>query len=240
MPDPEPVAEPQPVAEPEPEPVAEREPRGDRDGDRGGRRHGHAGARARPGAPRPTAPSVNIGNVPSSIASEGIVVNVSATAVAGVRQLDVFLGNRKVCTLTKAPYTCKVQPKGTDVGKQSLRVVVTDLNGSSAESKRNVVVVKFAAKGLTLAAKSTGSRTAISGKLRLPAQVGMAEGCASGSVTLIVKRGSKVIDNSQVKLNKTCGFRKTVSSRSKGKLSVSASFGGNKVIAAVKATRRFS
>jgi len=152
----------------------------------------------------------------------------------------VFLGNRRVCTLTKAPFTCKVQPRGTDVGKQSLRVVVTDLNGSSAESKRDVVVVKFVAKGLTLSAKSTGSRTAVSGKLRLPAQVGMAEGCASGSVTLIVKRGSKTIDNSQVRLNKTCGFKKTISSRSKGKLSVSASFSGNKVIAAVKATRRFS
>jgi hypothetical protein len=185
-------------------------------------------------------PSVSLDSVPSTIAANGITLNVSATAVAGVRQLVVFLGNRRVCTLTKAPFTCKVTPRGTDVGKQSLRVVVTDLNGNTAESNRSVVVRKFAAKGLTLAAKTTGSRTAISGRLRLPAQVGMAEGCASGSVTLIVKRGSKTIDNSQVRLNRTCGFRKTVSSRTKGKLSVSAVFGGNKVIAAIKATRRFS
>jgi hypothetical protein len=186
------------------------------------------------------APSVSFGSVPASIASAGVIVNVSAVAQAGVRQLDVFLGTRKVCTLTRAPFTCRIKPTGTDVGKQSLRVVVTDLNGASAESKRDVVVLQFAAKGLTLSAKTKGSRTAISGKLRLPSQVGMLEGCRSGSVTLVVKRGKRVIDNSQVRLSRTCGFKKTITSRAKGKVSVSARFGGNRVLAPVRANRRFS
>jgi hypothetical protein len=185
-------------------------------------------------------PSVSFGNVPANIASAGVLVNVTPIARAGIRQLDVYLGTRKICTLTKAPYTCKVRPKGSDVGRQSLRVVVTDLNGATAESSRNVVVLQFKPQGLSLAASTRGSRTTISGKLRLPSQVSMAEGCKSGSVTLVIKRGSKVIDNSQVRLGRYCSFTKRISSRSKAKLSVSARFSGNKVLAAVNANRRFS
>jgi hypothetical protein len=133
-----------------------------------------------------------------------------------------------------------VRPRGSDVGRQSLRVVVTDLNGATAESSRSVVVLQFKPKGLSLAASTRGSRTTISGKLKLPSQVTMAEGCKSGSVTVVVKRGSRVIDNSQVKLGRYCSFTKRISSRSKARLTVSARFSGNSVLAAVNANRRFS
>jgi hypothetical protein len=185
-------------------------------------------------------PSVAFGNVPASIASAGVLVNVTPIARAGIRQLDVYLGTRKICTLTKAPYTCKVRPRGSDVGRQSLRVVVTDLNGATAESSRNVVVLQFKPKGLSLAASTSGSRTTITGKLQLPSQVSMVEGCKSGSVSLIVRRGSRVIANSQVRLGRYCSFSKRIASSSKAKLTVSARFGGNKVLAAVNANRRFS
>jgi len=185
-------------------------------------------------------PSVSFGSVPGNIASAGVLVNVTPIAKAGIRQLDVYLGTRKICTLTKTPYTCKVKPRGSDVGRQSLRVVVTDLNGATAESSRNVVVLQFKPKGLSLAASTRGGRTTISGKLKLPSQVTMAEGCKSGSVTLVVKRGNRVIDNSQVRLGRYCSFTKRISSGSKAKLSVSARFAGNSVLAAVNANRRFS
>jgi hypothetical protein len=186
-------------------------------------------------------PSVSFGNVPASIASAGVLVNVTPLAKAGIRQLDVYLGTRKICTLTKAPYTCKVRPRGADVGRQSLRVVVTDLNGATAESSRNVVVLQFKPKGLSLAASTRGSRTTITGKLKLPSQVSLAEGCKSGSVRLVVKRGSRVLDDSQVRVSKTCSFTKRLSAtRSKAKLSVSARFSGNTVLAAVHSDRRFS
>jgi len=185
-------------------------------------------------------PSVSFGSVPGSIASAGVLVNVTPIAKAGIRQLDVYLGTRRICTLTKAPYTCKVKPRGTDVGRQSLRVVVTDVNGATAESSRNVVVLQFKPKGMSLAASTRGSRTTITGKLKLPTQVTMAEGCKSGSVRLVVKRGSRVIDDSQVKLGRYCSFSKRISSGSKAKLSVSARFMGNSVLAAVNANRRFS
>jgi hypothetical protein len=185
-------------------------------------------------------PSVSFGNVPANIASAGVLVNVTPIAKAGIRQLDVYLGTRKICTLTKAPYTCKVSPRGSDVGHQSLRVVVTDLNGATAESSRSVVVLQFKPKGLSLAASTRGSRTTVSGKLKLPSQVTMAEGCKSGSVTLVVKRGNRVIDDSQVRLSRYCSFTKRISSRSKAKLSVSARFSGNAVLATVNANRRFT
>jgi hypothetical protein len=185
-------------------------------------------------------PSVAFGSVPANIASAGVLVNVTPIAKAGIRQLDVYLGTRRICTLTKAPYTCKVRPRGADVGRQSLRVVVTDLNGATAESSRSVVVLQFKPKSLSLSASTRGSRTTITGKLKLPSQVTMVEGCKSGSVTLVIKRGSKVIDNSQVRLGRYCSFTKRISSRSKAKLSVSARFSGNKVLAAVNANRRFS
>jgi hypothetical protein len=134
-----------------------------------------------------------------------------------------------------------VSPRGSDVGRQSLRVVVTDLNGATAESSRNVVVLQFKPKGLSLAASTRGSRTTISGKLKLPSQVTMAEGCKSGSVSIIVKRGSRVLDNSQVRLGRYCSFTKRINAKRSGaKLTVSARFSGNKVLAAVNANRRFS
>jgi hypothetical protein len=134
-----------------------------------------------------------------------------------------------------------VSPRGSDVGRQSLRVVVTDLNGATAESSRSVVVLQFKPKSLSLAASTRGSRTTITGKLKLPSQVSMAEGCKSGSVTLVVKRGNRVIDNSQVRLSRYCSFSKRITAkRSTAKLSVSARFSGNAVLATVNANRRFS
>ena len=100
---------------------------------------------------------MTFGNVPANIASSGVLVSVTPIAKAGIRQLDVYLGTRRICTLTKAPYTCKVRPRGSDVGRQSLRVVVTDLNGATAESSRSVVVLQFKPKSLSLAASTRGS-----------------------------------------------------------------------------------
>jgi hypothetical protein len=178
--------------------------------------------------------------VPASIAPAGVVVNVSVSAAA-VRELDVYLGTRKVCTLTRAPFTCKVAPTGADVGRQSLRVVVTDVNGASAETSRNVVVLQFKARGLQLSTSRKGRRVTVTGKLKLPKQVSMLDGCKSGSVSLLVKRGNHVLDDSQVRLSRTCTFKKRVTAaRSSRKLSVSARFSGNKAIAAVQANRRFS
>ncbi|WP_028057522.1 right-handed parallel beta-helix repeat-containing protein [Candidatus Solirubrobacter pratensis] len=186
------------------------------------------------------APAVSFGAMTGSIASTGVIVNVTPVAAAGVRQLDVFLGTRRVCSLTKAPFRCKIVPNGRDVGRQSLRVVVTDLNGASAESSRNVVVLQFKPKALSVSATTRHSRTVVSGKLKLPSQVTLDEGCASGSVSLIVKRGSRVVSDSQVRLSSSCSFTKHVSGRSKSRLSVSARFSGNKVLAPVRANRRFS
>ena len=80
---------------------------------------------------------------------------------AGIRQVDVFLGTRRMCTLTAAPFACKVRPRGADVGRQTLRVVVTDLNGATAETSRNVVVAAVQAEGLSVARRShaAGVRT---------------------------------------------------------------------------------
>ena len=190
-------------------------------------------------AAKSAAPSVSFGSVPANIASAGVVVNVSPVASAGVRQLDVYLGTRKICSLTKAPFACKVVPTGADVGKQSLRVVVTDSNGSSAESSRSVTVARFKPAGITLSPARSGKRVTIAGKLRLPKQVNLATGCKSGTVSLVTKRGNHVVDDSQVKLSATCTFSKRITA-SRGKLNVTARFSGNTALATAQANRRFS
>ena len=61
--------------------------------------------------------------------------------------------------MTAAPFTCDFTPQGSDVGGQSLRLVVTDALGQTAEASRNVVVSRFVAKlKLSVAKKATQGR----------------------------------------------------------------------------------
>jgi hypothetical protein len=83
----------------------------------------------------------------------------------------------------------------------------------------------------------------ITAEVRLPERVTAAQGCTGGSITLVTKRGGKVIDNSQLRINRDCEVTKriTVSRSGSKKFTTQARFGGNRVLLpASSQTRRFS
>jgi len=192
-------------------------------------------------APRPGAPSVNLVSWPRSIAAGRSKVVFTPSAPAGLKSAAVVLGNRTLCVLTAAPFECSFSPKGTDVGGQSLRVIVRDQLDQTGEASRNVVVSRFAAKlSVSIAKKSvkSGVRRTISGRVRYPSAVTKSQACR-GKVVLTVKRAGRSILNQEVKLSKRCTFSRSVTA-TRGSFSAKVTFGGNTVLNTAGKSRRFS
>ena len=197
-----------------------------------------------PPQPAPAKPAIAFNGVPSTL-SRTTKIRFNATAEAGVKTVELFLGARRICTLTAAPFgSCDVTATGADVGRQALRAVVTDALGSTAQATANVTVAKFATK-VTTSVKTTNvtgnkAKRTISGKIAVPANVTKAQAC-TGKVTVQIKRSGRSVLNQQVSLSKSCTFSRSVTAaRGKQSFSVSAKFGGNTVLKTASQTRRFS
>ena len=129
--------------------------------------------------------SLAFANAPRRVPARGADVTAVPTAKSAVTRVDFFLGTHQLCKITAAPYRCRIVARGSDVGLQSLRAVVVDATGASAEVTTRVEIPRFAPRGLTVAvaSKKHGAelRKTISGKLRLPARVDASDACGSGS-----------------------------------------------------------
>lgn len=200
-----------------------------------------------PPLPSVTTPSVAFVNAPLTLATTGSDIVVAPSAPLGLKQVDVFLGATRICTLT-ATFTCRVTPGGGDVGIQELRAVISDKAGNTSLATTRVEVPHFKAKSLTVTTKSAnrpGNKTlkTITAEVVLPDRVSRSQGCANGSITLITKRAGKIIDDSQLALNGSCKVTKKITAKRAGKngFSVIARFGGNRVLEPISSkTRRFS
>jgi hypothetical protein len=198
--------------------------------------------------PSPSAPSISFVNPPVRIGAAGATIATTPSSSVGVKQVDYYIGTRKVCTATAAPWSCTVQPTGADVGVQVLRAVLTDTGAKTAEASVRVEIPRFALQAPSLSITSANKsnnrvRKTVRGTLRLPANVTAAQGCSSGHVTVVIKRAGKVVYDSQKTISKSCKFSASVltTRTSKAKsFSVSARFGGNQVLLPVTASRRFS
>ena len=94
----------------------------------------------------PTTPSVAFVNAPLTLGAGGADLAVAPSAPLGFKQVDVFLGTTRVCTITTAPYSCRVRPTGGDVGIQEVRAVLTDVAGNTALAAIRVEVPRFEAR----------------------------------------------------------------------------------------------
>lgn len=194
--------------------------------------------------PPPGPPTVAFENAPRTL-SKATKVSLAVTAPAGFASAKLLLGTRTVCTITKAPYSCTVTPTGADVGRQSLRVVVTDAKGSTAEAAVSVTVPKFAAKLATKVTKRKAKRGETKRTIRVtlnrPKGVTAAQACRGGHVTLVVKRAQRTIINQQVRLAGSCTFTRSVTASSRGgAFSLSAKYSGNAVLRSASTSRRFN
>ena len=181
-------------------------------------------------------PSIAFDNPPLTLPSKGGAIALKPVASAGIKQVDVFLGQRKVCTITAAPFGCTVLPTGADVGMQVLRAVLTDKAGATTEATTRVLVEKFKPRGLSISA----SRTRIAGRLSLPDRVAEADGCKSGTVDVVTKRGGRILSDVQARLSKSCTYSTRRPAGARHPFSVTARFGGNAVLSPATQKRRFS
>jgi hypothetical protein len=191
----------------------------------------------------PAAPSLTWLNKPTKIAGAR-TFGVAATAPAGVRSVELTLGVRRLCGGTEAHLLCTVRPTGADVGAQTLRAVVTDALGRSAELTTPVLVAKLKPSALSLTVTSTPVKggklkRTITGTLKLPPGVTAAQGC-SGSVTIKLSRSGRTFLNQQVPLTRSCRVKRSVTAtRAQARFQARAAFEGNAFLTAITASRRF-
>jgi hypothetical protein len=199
--------------------------------------------------PPPAPPTLSMTTLTKALTAAGTTITLTPAAAAGVKQVDVYLGARRLCALTAAPWTCKLVPTGADVGTQVLRAVVTDAIGQSTQATQSIRVAKFAPRSLSvlIAGKDVAGgavRKTIKGRVLLPAGVTAAQGCKGGSATIVVKRAGHSVSNSEVKVSSSCTFTKSVTAKrvkaGSGLFSYSVRFSGTAVLTSASSTRRSS
>jgi len=183
-----------------------------------------------------------------SIGRNGTKVTVSPESKQGVASVVFFLGDRQVCSDTTAPYSCEIKPRASEIGSQTVRVVVTDTAGLTGQDSRQVTVRKFAPRALQL---KVATKRLKSGKLRRtvtatvlpPRGVSRAAACKGGRLATVVKRGKTTLIDRETKLGSNCRAvvtRVTAPRTSKGlRYQASVRFGGTTVLTPVRKTRRF-
>ena len=153
-------------------------------------------ARRRSPGPRPRAGASLTANAATTLA-------VNATDDRGLTRVQFFDDDRLVCEDTAAPYSCAYQPRGGDVGRNTLIAVATDGANQTTSVVRAVTVRRFAPQGArarAAARAATARRPTPSAPPAAscgPDPVSPSQGC-SGTVTLTAKRGSKVVSTKRV------------------------------------------
>ncbi len=138
-------------------------------------------------------------------------LQVNAADAHHVAQVIFYAGERTLCIVTTAPYTCSYQPLDTDVGHTTLIAVAGNDAGLTATAIRPVSVPQFKPQGLRVTVKarkrithSPFSLTA-TGTLALPVGVSAAQGCR-GRIAVTVKAGGTTLARAQTKLRSNCSF----------------------------------
>lgn len=203
-------------------------------------------SQASPGGPFDDRPPAIAWSAPASAASlsanEMTTLSVNATDDRGIARVQFLDDERVVCEDTVAPYTCAYQPRGADVGRNTLIAVAVDGANQTTSVARAVTVRRFEPSSLSLTLRPSRDRRApysfrASGRLQRPDVVSPSQGC-SGTVTLTAKRGSKTISTKRVSVSRVCQYAATFKFRTRtaSRLKIRASFGGNDVLS-TKASR---
>jgi hypothetical protein len=189
------------------------------------------------------APVVTL-SAPASIPNSGADLSVSFSAASGASGVKYFVGQREVCSATVAPFSCTYRPTGADVGSQTVRAVLTDARGRTADDSAATQVDRFTPTlKVNVQRRSRTTRT-ITGRLLLPQRVTAGQACSSGSFTVRTSGGGSPTLNRQVQIRSNCTFRMVIAvprNRSnRAVFRVSSRFGGNTVLKQASNNRRFS
>ena len=200
------------------------------------------------GPPR-TAPTVQLPENVRVIRRDGETVTVNPIAEQGVDSVEFFLGTRRVCRDTEAPYSCLIKPYSSEIGSQTLRVVVTDKAGLTGQDSQQVQVPRFRPKELKLKVsrkKLSGGRVrrTVTATVIPPKGIKRASACGDGRVNTIVKRGSTILVDRETELDERCRAKVLRLTTRRGasralRYKTTVRFGGSTVLATAQKTRRF-
>ena len=173
---------------------------------------------------------------------------VDATDDRGIASVRFVDDGRDVCTDTSAPYTCLYQPRGDDVGANTLIAIATDTSGQTASAIRvtnvGVFAVRLSSKLSPARDRRAPYRFRLTGKVLLPGTVAPALGCGEGVVSVQVKAGTRTVSTRRVEIRSSCTYSSTVTFRDRSRLRTARSlrflarFTGNGVVAAARARTR--
>jgi Ca2+-binding RTX toxin-like protein len=140
-------------------------------------------------------------------------LQVNATDDHGVAQVIFYDGERTLCIVKTAPYTCSYKPVDTDLGKNTLIAVAVDTAGQSASALRQVTVPQFAPVRLAASTKPKRLKHApfkftTTGRLTLPS--GVSSHSCNGVVSVTFKAGKKTVSTRRTNLKSTCTFSSKV------------------------------
>ncbi|HEY6890256.1 MAG TPA: Ig-like domain-containing protein [Solirubrobacter sp.] len=172
------------------------------------------------------------------------LLSVTAADDRGLAKVQFFDDDRLLCEVVAAPFNCAYQPRGGDVGRNTLIAVAFDGAGQTTSAVRAVTVRRFAAKSMTLTLRPSRDRKApyafsLTGKITRPDPVSPSQGC-TGTITFSAKRGSKLISSKRVGLTRTCEYKTTFSFKTRTASSVhfQAKFGGNEILSGISSKSR--
>jgi hypothetical protein len=165
----------------------------------------------------------------------------------GIARVEFLDDGRAVCTDTDAPYSCSYQPRGDDVGADTLLATATDTSGQTATAVQAISVDQFSAP---LSARLTPARDLrppygfrLTGRIALPGPITPARGC-SGTVSVQVKAGTRTLSTRRVALSGGCTYAWSVTFSSRRRfgratsLRFAARFLGNAVLKPAAAPTR--
>jgi hypothetical protein len=163
--------------------------------------------------------------------------------------VDFFLGSRQVCRDSDAPYQCRIVPFSSEIGSQTVRVVVTDTAGLTGSDSRQVDVPRFEPRSLRLDVKSRKLKNGrlqrtVTATVLPPAGVKRATACADGRLATVVKRGKATLIDRETELDSSCRavVTRVTAPRARSRAlryQASVRFGGTTVLSPVQKSRRF-
>jgi hypothetical protein len=166
-------------------------------------------------------------------ANTASTLSVNAADDRGLARVQFFDDDRLLCEVAAAPFTCAFQPRGSDVGRNTLIAVAVDGANQTTSVVRPVNVRRFSAPGLSLSLRPSRDRRPpfafrATGTLRRPATVSPSQGC-SGRVTIRARAGRRTVSTRRATLSRNCEYGVILRFRSRvaRRVRLTARFGGN-------------
>jgi hypothetical protein len=181
----------------------------------------------------------------SITANAPTMLSVTAADDRGLSKVQFFDDDRLVCELTAPPYSCSYQPRGGDVGRNTLVAIAADGAGQTMSAVRAITVRRFSPKNILLSLRPSRDRKSpyafrLTGKVNRPAAVSPSQACV-GTVSLVARRGSRTISTHRVSVStRTCEFRSTFKWRKRptSRVRFQAKFGGSETLSKASSRTR--